>query len=132
MIEVLVWDQKRWPNFKAQEFACKCGCGINGMSPKTLDLCQDLRRKCGFPLMITSGYRCPNHNSSVSETGTDGPHTTGEALDIRVDRKNAHTLLKHALALGFTGIGVQQKGKVRFIHLDTIDDCLTRPTVWSY
>jgi zinc D-Ala-D-Ala carboxypeptidase len=39
--------------------------------------------------------------------------------------------LRLAFKLGFTGIGVQQKGSGRFIHLDTMEGG-TRPTVWSY
>jgi zinc D-Ala-D-Ala carboxypeptidase len=35
-----------------------------------------------------------------------------------------------ALEAGFTGIGVQQKGTGRFLHLDTLENL--RPTVWSY
>jgi hypothetical protein len=35
------------------------------------------------------------------------------------------------MELGFTGIGVQQKGTGRFIHVDlTVGQ--NRPTVWSY
>jgi len=36
-----------------------------------------------------------------------------------------------ALELGFTGIGVQQKGTGRFPHLDTLEEP-PRPNVWSY
>jgi hypothetical protein len=35
-----------------------------------------------------------------------------------------------AMEAGFTGIGVQQKGTGRFLHLDTLEGDL-RPTVWS-
>jgi hypothetical protein len=31
----------------------------------------------------------------------------------------------------FTGIGIQQKGGARFIHLDDLTG-VGRPTVWSY
>jgi RimJ/RimL family protein N-acetyltransferase len=39
-----------------------------------------------------------------------------------------------ALALGFTGMGFQQKGNSRFLHLDDLPDApgQPRPTVWSY
>jgi hypothetical protein len=36
--------------------------------------------------------------------------------------------LRLALELGFTGIGVQQKGTGRFIHLDL----RAVPAIWSY
>ena len=125
------WEKTRWPSFKEEEFMCKCGCLQTNMHSVTLDLLQKLRNMCGFPLVITSGYRCPTHNKSVSHTGEAGPHTTGKAVDIKVDRQKAYTVLKCALILGFTGIGVSQKGEGRFLHLDNINDT-TRPTVWSY
>jgi len=128
---VKVWDKERWPNFSEQEFVCKCGCGVNGMQAPFLDKLQTLRTAYGKPMPISSGYRCSKHNQVVSSTGPNGPHTTGLAADIAVDRADAHHLLECALVLGFKGIGVQQKGTGRFIHVDTISDS-GRPTVWSY
>jgi zinc D-Ala-D-Ala carboxypeptidase len=39
-----------------------------------------------------------------------------------------------ALEQGFTGIGVSQKGAIRFIHVDDLPDApgQPRPTIWSY
>lgn len=93
-----------------------------------------LREECGFPLLINSGYRCPKHNLEVSHTGETGPHTTGHAVDIRVDRGRAYRLLALAPKYGFTGIGIQQKGGGRYIHLDDLPNDINqpRPTVWSY
>jgi uncharacterized protein YcbK (DUF882 family) len=91
-----------------------------------------LRERCGFPLIVSSGYRCPEYNERVSETGSDGPHTHGVAVDFAVSRLQAYTLLRAALDMGFKGIGVKQKGErgARFIHLDMMVDL--RPNVWSY
>jgi uncharacterized protein YcbK (DUF882 family) len=90
-----------------------------------------LRTRCGFPLPITSGYRSPAYNRLVASTGDDGPHTTGKAADIRVEGVHAFTLISIALQMGFTGLGIQQKGprESRYIHLD---DCHDLPTLWSY
>jgi zinc D-Ala-D-Ala carboxypeptidase len=115
--------------FTPREFECK-HCGENRMQDGFLRKLDDLRHKLGFPLRVTSGYRCPTHNQRVSTTGPAGPHTTGRAADLAVDRGQAYLVLKAALDAGFTGIGVQQKGTVRFIHLDDLSD--GRPTVWSY
>jgi uncharacterized protein YcbK (DUF882 family) len=119
--------------FKREEFACK-HCGQNKMDDKFLWLLDQLRHACGFPLVVMSGYRCPVHNQKVSTTGARGPHTTGKAVDISVSRQRAHDVLRHAMALGFTGVGVAQKGEGRFIHLDTLTEPehAPRPTVWSY
>ena len=119
--------------FKLSEFACK-HCGANKMDPDFLRKLDDLRHRCGFPLPVTSGYRCSVHNQKVSTTGPNGPHTTGQAVDLGVSRHRAYEVLGHALAVGFTGIGVQQKGASRFLHLDTLSEPghAPRPTVWSY
>jgi uncharacterized protein YcbK (DUF882 family) len=93
-----------------------------------------LRLAYGSPLAVTSAMRCRQHNAAVSETGDDGPHTTGRAIDFLVDRGDAYDLLRLALQMGFTGIGVQQRGDRRFLHLDDLPDAprQPRPTVWSY
>ena len=121
----------RWPDFSPDEMRCKCGCGQVAMDSGFMDQLQGLRDILRFPLPVTSGYRCPEHNAAVSNTGTSGPHTTGKAADIGVDRARAHTLLCVAPQM-FSGIGVQQKGGGRrFIHLDTLIGP-ARPGVWSY
>lgn len=123
-----------WKFFTFEEFTCKCGCGQNLMHPSFIDKLDLLREDLDFPLVVTSGYRCPKHNNKVSTTGLTGPHTTGRAVDLSVDRARAYKLLDVALALKFTGIGVQQKGAVRFIHLDDLLPGANqpRPTIWSY
>lgn len=119
--------------FRRYEFDCK-HCGQNRMDDQFLIELDELRHRYGKPLVITSGYRCPDHNAAVSSTGRTGPHTTGRAADIGVDRKNALAVLRIAMEMGFTGIGVQQKGGARFIHLDNLPDAAgqPRPTIWSY
>lgn len=119
--------------FHPAEFACK-HCGESKMDQAFLEELDELRHRCGFPFIITSGYRCPVHNARVSSTGATGPHTTGRAADIGTSHASAHKLLRVALEMGFTGIGVQQKGAGRFIHLDNLPNAQgqPRPTVWSY
>lgn len=90
-----------------------------------------LRHKCGFPFVVTSGYRTPEYNNQVSTTGYDGPHTTGKAADILVSRSNADIVLEKAYEMGcFTGKGIHQKGDNRFIHLDTIER--ESNAIWTY
>ena len=123
--------QQQWRNFTEEEVACKCGCG-SLPEPVLMRALQDLRKDLGFPLPISSGARCPDHNERVSKTGRDGPHTTGLAVDIAVRGEEAWKLLQFAMAeTYFTGIGVHQKGAARFIHLDMITT-EGRPWVWSY
>ena len=59
--------------------------------------------------------------------------STGRAADVAVHGVDALRLLQLALQCGFTGIGVQQKGGGRFIHLDDISNgYLPRPALWTY
>jgi len=116
--------------FTKKETGCRCGdCNRKqGMSDEHLRRMDILRRLCGFVLNMTSGYRCPDH-----PTNPTGPH--GDcASDVMVSRRQAYIVVQKAMLLGFTGIGVKQKGNKRFIHLD---DCLNtierpRPCIWSY
>lgn len=121
-----------WANFKFSDFECKC-CRTNLMRPEFIDKLQAIRTRTGVVMPVSSGYRCPAHNMRVSSTGPDGPHTTGRAVDIRVERASAVTLLCEAMKSGmFTGYGIQQKGTGRFLHLDDLDLPHPRPNIWSY
>lgn len=101
------------------------------MDPEFMAMLQAVRSKSRIPMQITSGYRCPEHNAAVSTTGRSGPHTTGKAADIACHGGDAYRILKFALAGGFTGIGVQQQGGGRFLHLDSLRGAM-RPWIWSY
>jgi uncharacterized protein YcbK (DUF882 family) len=122
--------------FQLSEFEQKglpgSGAKMNAVFLVNID---ELRDRCGFPLIITSGYRSPEYNAKVSSSGLTGAHTTGKACDIAVSGANAYTLLEEAIKMGcFTGIGINQKGDKRFIHLDSCNkaDKLPRPNIWSY
>ena len=121
------------PHFSDRELACRCGCG---MLPERdfMEKVERLRVAYGKPLIVTSAARCPDHNSHVSKTGANGPHTTGRAIDFAVDRGNAYRLASLAFDQGFTGIGFQQKGAGRFLHVDDLPNApgQPRPTIWSY
>ena len=122
-------DWSSYQNFSAKEFDCT-HCGKNEMQPDFLQKLQILRSVYGKSMRITSGYRCPEHPIEAKKA-QPGAHTSGCAADISIDRAEAHQFLKLAFAAGFTGVGVQQKGSGRFIHLDTLEGG-PRPNVWSY
>ena len=115
--------------FSEAEFACR-HCQEARMDQKFLNRLNELRVKCGFPFKVTSGYRCPEHPVEAKKKAS-GAHTTGRAVDIACDGGLAYILVKEALAMEFRGIGVNQKGSARFIHLDDLESN-TRPTIWSY
>ena len=71
-------------NFDRSEFACRCGCGMDNINQKTVNLLQELRDFYNKPVHINSGCRCPDHNTSVN--GASGSkHMQGLAADIHVE-----------------------------------------------
>ncbi|MCA9233254.1 MAG: DUF882 domain-containing protein [Planctomycetales bacterium] len=121
------------PHFSDGELMCKCGCELLP-EQDFMDKIEALRVAYGRSMTVTSAARCPEYNAKVSGTGRTGPHTTGRAIDIAIDRKAAWELLSLAVQFGFTGIGVQQKGGGRFLHFDDLPNApgQPRPTIWSY
>ena len=121
-----------WDNFTLEEFACK-HCGENKIEHELIDELQKLRTDCGFPFKITSGYRCCDHPVEIKKSKL-GTHALGLAADIGVRGKQALEILSKARNYGFTGVGVNQKGGARFIHLDISKDSegRPRPHIWSY
>ena len=118
-------------HFSTQELVCHCGCG--GLPPEGFQSrLEELRIQFGHPMVLSSAYRCPEHNAKVSSTGGTGPHTKG-AVDVLCYGPRAHELVSDALMLGWTGIGVSQRGprNARFVHLDDTGGPM-RPCIWSY
>ena len=118
-----------YPNFSEAEFKCS-HCGKVSMNPDFLRKLQMLRTAFAKPMRITSGYRCPQHPIEAAKS-QPGAHASGCAADVGVQGSDAYELLRLAFHFQFTGIGVQQKGGGRFIHLDTLIES-PRPNVWSY
>ena len=117
----------KFPNFSKEEFECS-HCSKEQMDPEFLADLQELREELGHPIVISSGYRCPEYNNEISSTGFDGPHTTGKAADILISYDTARTALEPIVYL-FPGIGVNQRGAPgrRFIHVDSLGHRL-----WTY
>ena len=118
--------------FNQHEFTCS-HTGKCDMDSNFINKLNELRVAFGKPMRITSGFRDVTHPIEAKKSAP-GAHTTGQAADIAVSREDAFDLLSLALTRGFTGIGIQQKGSGRFIHLDTLKNSpeRPRPTIWSY
>ena len=111
-------------HFKLSEFDCT-HTGENRMEPEFLEKLDNLRDYCGFPFVITSGYRSPSHPLEAAKE-IPGTHAQGIAADIKMTNSaHRYSLIKAALDHGFTGIGIAGT----FIHLDTRG---TAPVVWTY
>jgi len=124
------WESKY---FSYDEMKCKCGCDQAPMDQQLMTTLDNIRQALGKPIIISSGYRCPNHPIEAKKS-KPGAHATGKAADLAVDREDAYKVLMAAFFMDIKRVGVQQKGSGRFIHLDTADaqDGFPSPTVWSY
>lgn len=134
----------RWPHYGPSEMTCHCGCGVLLIDEAHMNSLECLRAKCNFPLVVSSGYRCPAYNLKVAHTGEKGPHTTGKATDFSILGEQAALLVRFAMSLDLTscanavpimGLGISQReGVGRFVHLDSLTeaDGYPRPRVWGY
>lgn len=112
-------------NFKKEEFICPC-CGLEKMDLRFILLLDSLREICGFPIKITSGYRCKAHNFVIGGKETSS-HLKGKACDIYcVDSVKRLAIINTALELGINRIGIGKD----FIHLDTDED--KNSCIWVY
>lgn len=122
-------------HFTREELACG-HCGQMNFSDDDLNQLELLRVLFDYPMPISSGYRCPEHNAQVSTTGAKGPHTLF-AVDITVSGARAWRLVRVAMEAGWTGIGLHQRGPMgmRYIHLDRLPiggAGHPRPAFWTY
>jgi uncharacterized protein YcbK (DUF882 family) len=103
------------------------------MDQKLMSALDDIRQALGKPIIISSGYRCPNHPIEAKKS-KPGAHATGKAADLAVQGEDAVNVMMAALFMEIKRIGVQQKGSGRFIHLDIADheDGFPTPAIWSY
>jgi uncharacterized protein YcbK (DUF882 family) len=98
------------------------------MDGRFMDWLDSVRDIFDHPMIVTSGYRCPDHDVFVSGSGT-GPHTQGLAADIGIYGELAMRLLRVLTAYGGKGIGLKQHGvpSGRYIHMDKSD----RVALWT-
>ena len=110
--------------FTRDEFKCS-HTGENEIDDELIKRLDELREACGFPFVITSGYRDPSHPEEVNKE-QPGTHSRGIAADIYVsDGAQRRSIIENAIDIGFGGIGVA-KG---FVHVDIRD---TTPVIWTY
>ena len=68
-------------NFKFEEFQCR-HCGENKIQQVVLELCQKIRDFVGRPIIITSGYRCPEHNRKIGGV-PNSSHVKGLSANLK-------------------------------------------------
>ncbi len=104
------------------------GSGVN-MHPDLLELLDEMRAIYGKPIVITSGYRTPQHNASLGKNASkDSSHLKGLAVDIAIENSNQrYEIIRIAMLLGIKRIGTG-KG---FVHID-IDGDKAQNVNWIY
>jgi uncharacterized protein YcbK (DUF882 family) len=120
-------------HFRGSEFGCRCGCGRVLISVDLVEHLEEFRVRCGgFPVEVTSGFRCVVRQVAVDssiDVGGDGCpgrdrrarrsfHTIGQAADVWVRGLDRAVLWKLArcewLERGVGGVGFYPG----HVHLD--------------
>lgn len=111
-------------NFKSTEFDCngKGCCTTTPISPKLVEILQNVRDHFGVSVNLNCGYRCPVHNARVSGASKTSKHMEGMAADIVVKGVHPVRVARYIETIpGFAGrIGCytwDDKGN-GFVHVD--------------
>lgn len=106
-------------NFKVAEFACKCGaCGDILIDERLVEFLQAIRNRFGKSVVITSGYRCKDHNKRVGGSSTSY-HVRGQAADIVTVGVSPSAVAQFAESIGVLGVGLYGASDGSFVHIDT-------------
>lgn len=105
-------------HFSEGELSCRCcGRGVEKISPRLLELLEELRESIGGPIEISCAYRCPHHNAEVGGV-PNSQHVLGTAADVQTPNyEHCHTpeqLLWYCEQLPFDGLGLYDWG----VHVD--------------
>lgn len=119
-------------DFKYFEYDCKCSkCDYTIIALELTKKLQALRDLTSYPIVITSGFRCPGHQEDLRNQGSYetakgiSAHEMGLAVDIICGAYSGEQLAELAEKVGFPNIGVSK----RFVHLDIREG---GPRRWAY
>ena len=122
--------------FNSSEFSCPCSsCLETKINAHLVEKLNAVREAFGFPIRITSGYRCPDYQEGLKARGYEtavgvSQHELGNAVDLQpaanasgvsIGMENLRKILENY----FAAIG---EGRT-FFHVDMRDDKTRR---WSY
>lgn len=113
------------PHFSVEEFKCH-HCGREGIDIAVPQALEKLRDIVGKPIVVNSGYRCPQHPVEAAKS-EPGMHSKGKAADVHVVGMTARQLYAEAVKIPeFHGFGVDDEGG--YIHVDIRET----PARWCY
>ena len=111
------------PHFNIREFRCSCGGNHETLiASELVDKLEALYTALNCSkIIVTSGYRCPEHDKAVGGTSS-GQHTKGTAADVCCYGQDGQpisskTVCCKAQDLGFTGIA-NITSSYQYTHLD--------------
>jgi len=119
-------DLQLSPHFNLSEFRCRhCG-DVDELAARRLASRLEIARLFSGPMLIISGFRCPDHNA-VYGGKPNSQHLLGLAADILVHGDgHRFQLVKALLDSDFKRIGI---GK-RIVHADIGD--VPGFVIWTY
>lgn len=130
-------------HFNAKEFKCKCTSAHDiKIDSNLLNMLEKLYSTLHCTkIIITSGYRCPNHDKAVGGNGS-GQHTKGTASDIICYNAkgiiNSKIVCCIAADLGFGGVANINKS-YQAVHVDVRtgnkyfgDEIRGTNSIWNY
>lgn len=107
------WEEIIW--FTPEEFVCHCGCGTGDPEESLVRKVDEIRRRLGVPVIVTSGVRCAAHNAKVGGA-SNSQHLYHRAADLHSSVSPAKMKEVAEAVFGDTGgIGLYDWG----IHVDT-------------
>jgi uncharacterized protein YcbK (DUF882 family) len=101
-------------NFSREEFACKCGCGLNTVDAELLNIIQAIRDHFSVKVTINSGNRCKTHNKTIGGAPSSW-HIKSRAADVVVEGIAPRLVAEAAAQYGASGI----KTYSSWTHVDT-------------
>lgn len=108
-------------NFSSSEFECP-HCHQSPMDPLLISVLQIIRDHVKLPIVVNSGYRCPEHNKRVGGVA-NSQHIFGKAADIYVEGWSNEQLLDVIRSLTvakkiYVGYAYIIKNSNRAVHID--------------
>ena len=109
--------------------AANSSINIEDLHPRMKDFICKLESKLSKELIITSGYRGPNHPIEAKKTNGPGEHSTGLAVDVFCELPTDFLILVgESYLLGCRRIGVSRVKN--FVHLGLDSD--RDNSLWVY
>tara|TARA_R110000851_G_scaffold219890_1_gene372595 strand:- start:523 stop:897 length:375 start_codon:yes stop_codon:yes gene_type:complete len=118
-------------NFNRSEFACKCGCGLVGVSDYLISLLQIVRTSLEESMVVTSGTRCSMWNIEVGGSAGSSHVPDSGGLSYAVDIKCDNSVFRHKLLTAATPVFDRIGIAKTFVHFD-VDANKSAGVVWLY